>query len=128
LLDYHYERPSLNLGYVGRLSRYCYLLDEECDGYMGKGALKYDMIDKKQAGYISYGEMYGGEALFVPRSNARSEDDGYLLDVLMTGERSDPIVVDASMMKEVARLRLPQRVPFGVHATWLRSNEAASLV
>lgn len=127
LLDHHYERPSLNLEYVGRPSRYCYLLDEECDGYMGKGVLKYDMIDKKEAGYISYGEMYGGEALYVPKSNARSEDDGYLLDILMTGEKSDLIVVDASTMREVARLHLPQRVPFGVHATWLSSNEAASL-
>ncbi|KAL5370720.1 hypothetical protein DPSP01_014694 [Paraphaeosphaeria sporulosa] len=127
LLDHHYERPSLNLQYVGRPSRYCYLLDEECDGYMGKGVLKYDMIDRKEAGYISYGEMYGGEALYVPKSNSRSEDDGYLLDILMTGEKSDLIVVDATTMKEVARLHLPQRVPFGVHATWLSSNEAASL-
>jgi carotenoid cleavage dioxygenase len=94
---------------------------------MGKGVLKYDMLDRKKAGYISYGEMYGGEALFVPKSNAGSEDDGYLLDILMDGERSDLIVIDASTMKEVARLHLPQRVPFGVHATWLSSSEAASL-
>ena len=127
LLDHHYERPSLNLDYVGRPSRYCYLLDEECDGYMGKGVLKYDMIDDKKAGYISYGDMYGGEALFVPKSDTSSEDDGYLLDILMTGERSDLIVIDASTMKELARLHLPQRVLFGVHATWLTPNEAASL-
>jgi len=94
---------------------------------MGKGVLKYDMIDDKKAGYISYGDMYGGEALFVPKSDTSSEDDGYLLDILMTGERSDLIVIDASTMKELARLHLPQRVLFGVHATWLTPNEAASL-
>ncbi|KAF2848574.1 carotenoid cleavage dioxygenase [Plenodomus tracheiphilus IPT5] len=127
LLDHHYERPSVNLDYVGRPSRYCYLLDEECDGYMGKGVLKYDLIDKKEVGSISYGDMYGGEAYFVPRANPRSEDDGYLLDILMTGEKSDLIVVDALTMKEVARLHLPQRVPFGVHATWLSEEEAAGL-
>ena len=128
LLDHHYERPSLNLEYVGRPSRYCYLLDEECDGYMGKGVLKYDLIDKKEAGYISYCDMYGGEALFVPRSNASAEDDGYLLDILMTGEKSDLIIIDARAMTEVARLHLPQRVPFGVHATWLNAEEVAGLV
>ena len=29
------------------------------------------------------------------------------------------VVIDASTMQEVARLHLPQRVPFGVHACWL---------
>ncbi|KAH7071531.1 carotenoid cleavage dioxygenase [Paraphoma chrysanthemicola] len=128
LLDHHYERPSINLDYVGRPSRYCYLLDEECDGYMGKGVLKYDMIHKKEVAYLSYGEMYGGEALFVAKENAESEDDGYLLDILMDAQKSDLIVIDALTMKEIARLRLPQRVPFGVHAAWLTSEEVASLV
>ncbi|KAF2187918.1 carotenoid cleavage dioxygenase [Zopfia rhizophila CBS 207.26] len=127
LLDHHYERPSLNLDYVGLPSRYCYLLDEECDGYMGKGVLKYDMIAKKEVAYFSYGDMYGGEAYYVPKSNARSEDDGYLLDILMTGENSELIVIDATAMKELARLHLPQRVPFGVHATWLTKDEVTSL-
>ncbi|RYY67830.1 MAG: carotenoid oxygenase family protein, partial [Comamonadaceae bacterium] len=37
LLEHGYERPSLNLDYVGRRNRYAWLLDEEADGYMGKG-------------------------------------------------------------------------------------------
>ncbi|KAH6986928.1 carotenoid cleavage dioxygenase [Ilyonectria destructans] len=127
LLDHHYERPSLNLDYVGVPSRYCYLLDEEQDGYMGKGVLKYDLWEKKEVAYFSYGEMYGGEAYFVPRENSVSEDDGYLLDILMTGERSELVVSDAKGMTELARLHLPQRVPFGVHATWVAKDELARL-
>jgi carotenoid cleavage dioxygenase len=61
--------------------------------------------------------MYGGEALFVPKANPVSEDDGYLLDLLMADDRADLIVIDAVTMTEIARLHLPQRVPFGVHAT-----------
>jgi len=127
LIDHHYERPSLNLNYVGKPSQYCYLLDEEVDGYMGKGILKYDLFAKKDVAYFSYGDMYGGEALFVPKENPTSEDDGYLLDILMTGDRSDLIVLDARKMTELARLHLPQRVPFGVHASWLTNEEVSDL-
>ena len=127
LIDHGYERPSLNLGYVGKPSRYCYLLDEHGDGYMGKGVLKYDLIDERELGYFDYGDLYGGEALFVPRAGATSEDDGYLLDLLMGDDRAELIVIDARTMLELARLHLPQRVPFGVHATWLTTDEINSL-
>lgn len=127
LLDHHYERPSLNLDYIGSPSQYCYLLDEGKDGYMGKGILKYDLLKKEEVAYFSYGEMYGGEAYFVPRKNPKSEDDGYLLDILMTGERSELIVIDAKSMTELARLHLPQRVPFGVHATWITRDDVLGL-
>jgi carotenoid cleavage dioxygenase len=127
LIDHGYERPTLNLGYVGAPSRFCYLLDEHGDGYMGKGVLKYDLIDERAAGYLDYGDMYGGEALFVPRPGSRGEDDGYLLDLLMAEDRAELIVVDARTMAEVTRLHLPQRVPFGVHATWLDRADLSAL-
>jgi len=127
LIDHGYERPSLNLNHVGRTSRYCYLLDEHGDGYMGKGVLKYDLVEEKEISYLDYGDMYGGEALFVPRPTASSEDDGYLLDLLMDDHRAELVVIDARTMTELARLHLPQRVPFGVHATWLDSAEITAL-
>jgi carotenoid cleavage dioxygenase-like enzyme len=127
LIDHGYERPSLNLGFVGSSSRYCYLLDEHGDGYMGKGVLKYDLIDEKEIAYLDYGDMYGGEALFIPRAQPRSEDDGYLLDLLMADDRADLIIIDARTMTETARLHLPQRVPFGVHASWLDSDDLTAL-
>jgi carotenoid cleavage dioxygenase len=119
LLDHGYERPSLNLDRVGRPSRYGYLIDESADGYMGKGVLKYDLANHTEAGYFSYGDLYGGEALFVPKAGATGEDDGYLLDLLMGDTEAALVVIDAATMQEVARLHLPQRVPFGVHACWL---------
>ncbi|MET0594304.1 MAG: carotenoid oxygenase family protein [Polyangiaceae bacterium] len=126
LLAHHYERPSFNLGYVGVQSRFAYLLDES-SGYMGKGVLKYDLIDEAPAGYFDYGAMLGGEALFVPRKGSTREDDGYLIDLLMADDRADLIVIDAATMTELARVHLPQRVPFGVHATWLDNADIASL-
>ncbi len=119
LLDHGYDRPSINLAHLGTRNQYAYLLDEERDGYMGKGALKYDLLQEQELAYFDYGEMHGGEPLFVAKQNATREDDGYLLDLLMGDDKAALIVIDAATMQEVARLHLPQRVPFGVHACWL---------
>jgi carotenoid cleavage dioxygenase len=127
LLEHGYERPSLNLAYVGRRNRYAWLLDEEADGYMGKGVLKYDLQEEREAAYVSYGNFHGGEALFVPRVGATREDDGYLLDLLMAGERAELLVLDATTMGEQCRLVLPARVPFGVHACWLDEAKLAAM-
>jgi len=45
----------------------------------------------------------------------------------MDAERAELIVIDARTMTELARLHLPRRVPFGVHATWLTTEEITSL-
>lgn len=127
LLDWGYERSSFNTTYRGRKSRFCYLLDEQKAGYMGKGALKYDCLEEREAGYADYGAHFGGEPLFVPRKGAVAEDDGYLLDLLMEESGAQLLVVDAKTMSEVCRLQLPRRVPFGVHAVWLDSEQVASL-
>lgn len=127
LLDHFYERPSFNTAYIGQPSRYAYLLDEEKEGMMAKGVLKYDVIDEREVAYVDYGDFYGGEALFVPRENAVAEDDGYLLELLMTADRAELLILDAASMTEIARLHLPQRVPFGVHSCWLNREHLANL-
>jgi len=127
LLDHFYERPSFNTAYIGQQNRYAYLLDEEKEGMMARGVLKYDMVDEQEVAYFDYGEFYGGEALFVPRTNASGEDDGYLLELLMMADRAELLIIDAATMQEMARLHLPQRVPFGVHSCWLNQEKVASL-
>ena len=76
---------------------------------------------------FDYGEYRGGEALFVPRDNAVEEDDGYLLELLTSDKDSALLVLDAKTMTEIARLTLPQRVPYGVHGCWLNSEQLQSL-
>ncbi|PSR82508.1 retinal pigment epithelial membrane protein [Coniella lustricola] len=85
---------------------------------------------------------YAQEARFVPR-NARerqTEDDGWLLTYVFdesqletegarAGEcREDAVselwIIDARTMKHVvARVRLPQRVPYGLHGAWFSEDE-----
>jgi len=128
LLTHGYERPSVNLAYVGKQSRFGYLIDEERGGYMGKGVLKYDLIAEKEVGYFDYGEFFGGEALFIPKAEAKEEDDGYLVELLMSDAKAEFLILDAKTMTELARLHLPQRVPFGVHGCWLNEDMLDQLI
>jgi hypothetical protein len=51
-------------------------------------------------------------------------------DLRLAGQgtpRADLLILDARSMTEVARIRLPSRVPYGVHACWLDASKIASL-
>lgn len=76
------------------------------------------------------------EARFVARRNPVAEDDGYLLfyafDEAQLGPDgeagasavSELWVLEARGMREVvARVRLPQRVPYGLHGEWFGEGE-----
>lgn len=81
-------------------------------------------------------KWYAQEPRFVPRSNSESEDDGWLLfyafdESQMDSEgnclgdaESELWIVDARTMEDVvARVKLPQRVPYGLHGTWFNEDE-----
>lgn len=68
-------------------------------------------------------EGFGGqEVAFVPRPGGDAEDDGWLLMFAhnTVTNSSELFTVDAQNVTgpPVARLALPQRVPFGFHGTW----------
>jgi len=69
-----------------------------------------------------FGNRLTGEAVFVPRPGGR-EDDGYL--AMFTYDPvehcSDFVLLDASRIdtEPVAVVRLPQRVPQGLHGSWI---------
>lgn len=79
---------------------------------------------------------YTQESRFVPRSDGFSEDDGWLLayvfdesQLVEDGEckpdaKSELWVIDAKNMTDVvARVHLPQRVPYGLHGNWFSEAE-----
>lgn len=66
---------------------------------------------------------HGGEWLFVPSDDDTAEDAGYLLGFVHddANNGSDFVVIDATDVTAgpVARVALPQRVPYGFHAAWV---------
>lgn len=79
---------------------------------------------------------YAQEARFVSRYNPVSEDDGYLLfyafdesQINEFGEckkdaKGELWVLDAKTMRDVvAKVQLPQRVPYGLHGNWFSEEQ-----
>ena len=87
------------------------------------GLIKYDLDAGKSETYEFGKGRYGGEAVFAPRLNASSEDDGWLLTYIYdeNTQTSELVVVNAQDVtgETVARVIIPQRVPYGFHAAWV---------
>jgi carotenoid cleavage dioxygenase-like enzyme len=83
--------------------------------------VKYDL----QTGEVTefdHGPGRGaGEGVFVARPDAAAEDDGWLITLVhdVPNESAELLVLDAQEMREVARVLLPQRVPYGFHGNWV---------
>lgn len=79
---------------------------------------------------------YAQESRFVPRAGGVSEDDGWILSYVFDetqldedGEcaqdaKSELWIIDAKNMTDVvARVHLPQRVPYGLHGNWFSEKD-----
>jgi len=72
----------------------------------------------------NFGPSYASmEPVFVPRSGATAEDDGYVLAYVYDAERntSDVVILSAQDFAgpSLAVVELPVRVPFGFHGSWV---------
>lgn len=129
LSSFMVEFPRVNEQKTGRKMRY---------GFAGKmsphpmplfeGLVKFDFEDNATPEIHYLGEnRYCGEAVFAPREGGTAEDDGWLLTFVHDENRnqSELLVVDAQQMTNdpVARVIMPQRVPYGFHATWVSQAE-----
>jgi beta,beta-carotene 9',10'-dioxygenase len=61
-----------------------------------------------------------GEPVFVAAPDARDEDDGVILSVVLdaTEERSVLLVLDATSFEELGRAQAPHHIPFGFHGQY----------
>lgn len=85
--------------------------------------LKYDLQTGEKTIFDHGPGRSGGEPVFVGRPNPTAEDDGWLVTFVhdATDASADLVVLDAQDFSrgEVARVRLPQRVPYGFHGNWV---------
>lgn len=127
------EFPRINETRAGQAARFGYAGLAGDDGRF-VGFVKYDLVKgtavehRHAAGMVNHGGgRFGGEGVFVPRPGATQEDDGWLLTFVHDeGEDKSELVVVASQdfqSRPVARIRLPQRVPYGFHGLWLDNKQ-----
>ncbi|NJM72806.1 MAG: 9-cis-epoxycarotenoid dioxygenase [Scytonema sp. RU_4_4] len=127
------EFPRVNENLLGQKTRYGYT------GRMAKspmplfdGIIKYDFSTGRSQTHEYVRGRYGGEPVFVPRPGAKAEDDGWLVTfVYDTAEKtSELVVISAQDMtgEPVARVIIPQRVPYGFHGAWVSEEQLRASV
>jgi carotenoid cleavage dioxygenase len=108
---------------VGLKHRYGYMAGFNAGpAGLGGSLYKYD----RETGAKWTHELNGcqaGEPVFATSPGADGEDDGWILTFVYDAARdaSDLIIIDASHFDQppVARIRMPARVPFGFHGSWI---------
>lgn len=121
------EFGTINQKYAGLKHRYIYSVTSKPGWFLFNGIVKHD-LESHQVQEYSFGEdCYGSEAPFVPRTNAQSEDDGYLVSFItdMRQDRSECVLLDAQRIGDgpVCQIILPHRISSGTHATWASSED-----
>ena len=85
--------------------------------------IKYDFAKNINEVYeLHEGEM-GAEPVFIPSENQTSEDEGYLMTYVYdrATDKSNLMIFNAQDINlgPIAQIKLPQRVPFGFHGSWV---------
>jgi carotenoid cleavage dioxygenase len=133
--DLNTEFNKTNPLFHGVYSRYAYhqripLLHEGGHTLRFTGLVKYDNETGRRWEWDYGAGVFGSEAVFAPKAGATRdsiEDDGYV--ITLTTDTKDwsswSLVFDAQNIEHgpIARVRMPQRVPYGFHATWVRGED-----
>ncbi|KAG9138361.1 hypothetical protein Leryth_001553 [Lithospermum erythrorhizon] len=126
------DYPKVNESHLGRKTRYIYTSKFDKLSSKIPSIVKFDLEGqgaKSLESKLDYGgNTYGSEVVFVPSvqtDRPLEEDDGYLLS-FAHDEHTDlsyAYVISAQKMETVAVIKLPSRVPYGFHATYMTERE-----
>jgi 9-cis-epoxycarotenoid dioxygenase len=123
--DMNLEVGMVNKNKLGRKSRYAYLAIAEPWPKVS-GFAKVDLLMGNIHRFM-YGESkFGGEPYFLScESNSGREDDGYILSYVHDEQASESelLIINATDMRLEATVKLPSRVPYGFHGTFIESKE-----
>lgn len=116
------EFPRIDERLVGKRHRYGYAPGFE-DGN-GSGTLyKHDLVNGDTHTRSFGADKALSEFVFHPSSQTAAEDGGVLMGYVYDrpSDRSELAVLDAQTLQDVARIKLPHRVPAGFHGNWVPS-------
>lgn len=131
--DANTEFPTVDSRGVGRANRFSYAVHISPESTLKfDGLVRYDNLAGAKTEYRFGPGRWGSEAPFAPRDGAAADSaDGYLVTFVQDERegRSELDIFDAADLTAgpVARVLLPQRVPLGFHATWVRADQLENL-
>ena len=126
------ELPTIDGRRTGLPYRYAYALglpEQMTETLVGEAPLIKHDLERGARHLHAFGPgRIAGEFVFVPRSPDAAEDDGWLIGFVIEAEGGGTAleILDARAIAEppVATVRLPHRVPPGIHGAWLPSHRS----
>ena len=122
LRDDFTEFGMINARHAGRPYRYVYAATARPGWFLFDGLVKHDTTTGRDERLKLDDGVFCSETVMAPRVGSTAEDDGYLVTFTtdMNRDLSECLVIDAANVEDgpVARIRLPQRISSGTHATW----------
>jgi len=91
---------------------------------LGASLIKYDLESGQSWTHDLGPNRQGGEPVFAASTaSGAAEDDGWVMNFVYdkATDSSEMVIADASNFEAppVARIKIPQRVPFGFHGSWI---------
>jgi carotenoid cleavage dioxygenase len=129
--DFNVEFPCCDSAKTGRLTNWAYLVDHDPIMLRWTGLRKMNTITGESVGEWSDGadDCWYSEPCFAPKDNAQAEDDGYVVMFCWNDKtKAQQIqIFDALDINKgpVARVNLPNRLPPGFHACWMKPSQIA---
>ncbi|KAM7252843.1 hypothetical protein ACFE04_025461 [Oxalis oulophora] len=111
------EAGQVDRSKLGQQTRYVYLAIADpwpkCSGIA-----KVDLMNGEVVKYMYGAGRYGGEPCYVAEG-----EEGYLMSFVRDeeSEKSELVIVSDKSMEPVASVKLPARVPYGFHGTFVSS-------
>lgn len=104
--------------------RYGYCAAPSGDMAAGWPTIKHDLETGERRVFDHGPGRAAGEPVFVARDGSEVEDDGWIVTFVhdLGGATTEFVVIDAQEFERrdyMARVPLPQRVPFGFHGNWV---------
>jgi len=119
------EFPRVDDTLAGRPYRFGYAveLDRPEDVEVPTGLVRYDLARDEADHWDPGPGRFPSEPIFVRAPDGRSDDEGWVLTVVYDQgrDRSDLVILDGTRLHgpPEAVIRLPARVPFGFHGSWV---------
>lgn len=116
------EFPRHRGALTGKPYRYGYCAQVDT-GSMHWPTVKHDLHTGARTVFDHGPGRAAGEPVFIARPGGKDEDDGWIVTFVHDGndDSAEFVVLDAHDFARgyVARVKLPQRIPFGFHGNWV---------
>lgn len=114
------EFPRIDERLTGRPHRYIYGAGIQTDR---GSALCFDTLTGVELAHDFGPGRFGSECVFVPKSDCAGEGEGWVMTYVLNvpNNTTDLVIIDATRFDgpPQAVIRLPVRVPFGFHGSWI---------